>query len=138
MKSAKLALSFLLIVISTSLFTSCTPESLDYTATTREFISKGQWSVDHYYAGQDKTAQYSSYQFTFVGNGTASATNGVETIAGTWGVVTDVNRNEVLQISMNSQDPNIQELNVNWSVIDKNNATIAMKDGASVLRFRKL
>lgn len=138
MKSAKLITSFLLIVISTSLFTSCTPESLDYSSTTREFISKGQWSVDLFFAGQDKTAQYSGYQFSFIGNGTATATNGVETVSGTWSVATDVNRNEILRINMNSQDPRIQDLNVQWSITDKNNYIIAMKDGSNELRFKKL
>lgn len=137
MKSAKPALSFLLIVISTSLFTSCTPESLDYSATTREFISKGQWSVDLFFAGQDKTAQYSGYQFSFIGNGTATATNGVETVSGTWNVVRDVNRNEILSINMNTQNQ-MQELNVQWNVTDKNNFIIAMKDGSNELRFKKL
>lgn len=137
MKSAKPALSFLLIVISTSLFTSCTPESLDYSATTREFISKGQWSVDLFFAGQDKTAQYSGYQFSFIGNGTATATNGVETVSGTWSVVRDVNRNEILSINMNTQNQ-MQELNVQWNVTDKNNSIIAMKDGSNELRFKKL
>lgn len=137
MKSAKPALSFLLIVISTSLFTSCTPESLDYSATTREFISKGQWSVDLFFAGQDKTAQYSGYQFSFIGNGTATATNGVETVSGTWSVVRDVNRNEILSINMNTQNQ-MQELNVQWNVTDKNNFIIAMKDGSNELRFKKL
>lgn len=138
MKSVKLALSILLIVISTSIFSSCTRESFDYSATAKEFISKGQWSVDLFFAGQDKTAQYSGYQFTFTGNGTVTATNTVETIEGIWSVVTDVNRNEVLQINMNSQDPHIQELNVHWSVTDKNNLFIAMKDGSNELRFKKL
>lgn len=137
MKSATISLSFLLIVIFTAVFTSCTPESLDYSATTKEFISKGQWSIDLFFAGQDKTAQYSNYKFTFLGNGTAAATNGIETIPGTWSVVTDVNRNEILLINMNTQNQ-MQELNVQWSVTDKNNLIIAMKDGSNALRFKKL
>lgn len=55
MKNATL-FSFLLIVVSTSLFTRCTPENLDYVSTAKEILPQGKWSVDYYFSGQDKTA----------------------------------------------------------------------------------
>lgn len=136
MKNQKLA-SILIFIISTHFFISCTRESADYTSTAKEIISQGTWVVDYYYAGQNKTAQFSNYQFSFIGNGTVTALNGGNSFSGTWSVVTDVNRNEVLKINL-VQEPNLQELNNQWSVGDKTSLSVSMNVNGSELRFKKL
>jgi hypothetical protein len=135
MKNAKL-FSYLLIVASTSFFARCTPERLDDFGTAKEIISNGQWSVDYYYAGQDKTTQFSNYQFSFIGNGTVTANYGTGSINGTWAILRDVNRNEVLRISI--QEPHLQELNEQWNVVNASSDILGMKGSNSELRLKKL
>jgi hypothetical protein len=137
MKNVKLAVS-LLILASTSFFTSCTPENLDYISTTKEIISKGQWSVDYYYSGQDKTTQYSNYQFSFLANGSLVGAGSASSFTGTWSMERDVNRNDVIRITINSQEPHLMELNEQWNVTDKANDAVTMKEGNDELRIRKL
>lgn len=124
-----------LIVFSTLFFTSCTKENLDYRSTAREIISSGRWSVDYYFQGQNKSAQFDNYQFNFLGNGTLSATNGSVSINGTWSVVRDVNRNEVLRI--NIQESFFRDLNEQWNVTGTDSYSVSMKTESRELRLRK-
>jgi hypothetical protein len=134
MKNAKL-FSYLLIVISTSLFVRCTPENLDYGASTKEMIAGKQWSVDYYFAGQDRTIQFSNYKFSFVGNGTLTANDGTASVNGNWSMITDVNRNDVLQI--NISEAHLQGLNEQWTV-NLSSDVLIMKGAGSEMRLRKL
>lgn len=134
MKTAKF-FAYLFVVVSTSLFVSCTPENLDYGSTAREAITGKQWSIDYYFAGQDKTAEFSSYKFSFIGNGTLTADNGSDPVNGNWTMITDVNRNDVLKISI--PEPHLQGLNEQWTVNLSSNVLI-MKGSGSEVRLRKL
>ena len=82
MKATKF-FAYLLIVFSTSLFTNCTRENIDYGSTTKETITKSQWSVDYFFAGQNVTTQFSNYKINFVGNGTVIANDGTSSVNGT-------------------------------------------------------
>lgn len=135
MKNPK-SFSLLLFVICSALFTRCTPENLDYISTAKETISRGQWSVEYYFAGQDKTDQFTNYQFSFSGNGTVSATDGNNRIGGTWSMLHDVNRNEVLR--MNIQEAHFQELSEEWKVNSAGSNLVTLKEGQNELRLRKL
>jgi hypothetical protein len=134
MKTVKF-FTFLFILISASSFFSCTPENLDYGATTKEMITGRQWSVDYYFAGQDKTAQFSNYKFSFIGNGTLTADNGTDPINGNWVMITDVNRNDVLKI--NIPEAHLQGLNEQWTV-NLSSDVLIMKGSGSEMRLRKL
>lgn len=137
MKTANFA--SILIFFSFLFFTGCTPENFNYPGTAKEIISQGTWSVDYFYAGQDKTAQFSSYHFTFTGNGTLTGANATNNFSGTWSMVRDVNRNDVIRISISSQEPYLTELNESWNVTSKDINVIAMQDGNNAqLRFKKL
>lgn len=135
MKNTKF-FSCLLIVVSTSFFISCTRDNVDYGSTTKETLVKAQWSVDYYYAGGDKTAQLNNYRFRFIGNGTVTATDGTDSFNGSWNMLTDVNRNEVLQIHI--QEAHLQDLNDQWTVALTSNDVLSMKGANSELRLRKL
>ena len=128
--------SSLLIIISTSLFTSCTRENIDYGSTTKEALTKAQWSVDYFFAGQDKTALFSGYAFNFVGNGTVTATDGTNSFNGNWSMITDANRNDVLRI--NISEAHLQDLNSQWSVNLTPDGSLTMKGALSEMRLRKL
>ena len=132
MKTAKF---LLLIIISTSLF-SCTQENLNYGSTTKETITKAQWSVAYFYAGQDQTAQFSNYKINFTGNGTVTASDGASSVNGTWSMVTDVNRNDVLRI--NISETYLQGLNEQWTVKQTSDEMLTMKAAGNEIHLRKL
>jgi hypothetical protein len=132
MKTAKF---LLLIIISTSLF-SCTQENLNYGSTTKETITKAQWSVDYFYAGQDLTAQFSNYKINFVGNGTVTACEGTTTVNGTWSMITDINRNDVLRI--NISEVYLQGLNEQWTVKQTSDDVLTMKAAGNEIHLKKL
>jgi hypothetical protein len=134
MKNAKF-FSYLLIVVFTSLFVRCTPENLDYGSGTKEMITGKQWSVDYYFAGQDRTAQFSNYKFSFAGNGTLTANDGIASVNGNWSMITDVNRNDVLKI--NIAEAHLQSLNEQWTV-SLSSGVLIMKGTESEMRLRKL
>ncbi len=128
--------SYLLIVVSTSFFTRCTPENIDYRSTAREFISAGQWSIEYYNDGQDKTAQFHDMRFRFLGDGTVTANASNISVLGNWSIVRDVNRNEVLGININEQ--HFPALADQWTVTSAQAELLVMKDGGRELRLRKL
>jgi hypothetical protein len=137
MKNLKL-FTAILVVLITIPFTNCTPEQ-DFGLSSKEIISQGKWSVDYYYAGQNKTAQYSSYRFIFNGNGTVSCEQAGVNYTGSWSMIKDVNRNDVLLMQMNSSQPDLSELNVHWTVNSISNSLVDMKDDSSTeFRLRKL
>jgi len=133
MKNAKF-FTYLLIIISTSLFVSCTRENLGYGSTTREIITGKQWSVDYYFAGQDRTAQFNNYKFNFVSDGTLTANDGIASVNGNWSMLTDVNRNDVLRI--NISEAHLQ-LNEQWTV-NPSADILVLKGTGSEMRLRKL
>ena len=139
MKIQNLAASFLLILAAFT-FTHCTKEQVeDNSSTTKEIITQGKWTVDYFFADQDITAQYSNYQFVFLGNGTVMAKGNQHELSGTWSMIRDVNYNDVIRINIDTQDPSMAELNDQWSVTNKSLATVVMQDGtSSQLRFKKL
>jgi hypothetical protein len=132
MKTAKF---LLLIIISTSLF-SCTQENLNYGSTTKEAITKAQWSVDYFYSGQDLTAQFSNYKINFTGNGTVTANDGATSVNGTWNMITDVYRNDVL--SINISELHLQGLNEQWTIKQTSENVLTMKAAGSEIHLRKL
>src|SRR5438270_10926637 len=138
MKTAKLP-AFVLLFISTLLLIHCTPARQDYATTAKEIISQGKWSVDYYFAGQNKTSAYTNYQFTFNSNGGVNCTAGTTVSTGTWSMITDVDYNDVMIINMNTQEPVLLEFSQKWNVTDKSLSAIGMKDISNVeLRLRRL
>lgn len=127
--------AYLLVVISTSLFTKCTPENLDYGSTAKETITKAQWSVDYFFAGQDVTAQFSNYKINFVPNGTVTASDGTTSVNGTWSMITDLNHNDVLRI--NISETHLQDLNDQWTVKQTSDDVLTMKTAANEIRLKK-
>ena len=136
MKSSKFFVG-LLLLFSSMAFVRCTPDQY-ISNSTKDVLSTGKWAVDYYYAGQDKTAQFNSYEFTFVGTGDVSGTNGSNQVQGKWSIMKDVNRNDVLEINLQTQEPFLLELNEIWKVADKSTDVIAMDGSGMQLRLRKM
>ena len=116
MRTTKLSVSFILL-LSAFFFSNCTRDTqVNYTENTSEIITQGKWSVEYFFANQDLTAQYNNYQFTFLGNGTLTATNNTMQVHGNWRMIKDVDRKDILQININTGDPNLVEMNEHWNV----------------------
>jgi len=135
MKSSKTLVGLLLFFTSIA-FSNCTPDQ-DYSSSTKDFLSQNKWTVDYFFAGQDKTAQYSSFEFNFKGDGTVSGNTSSGAFEGTWSMMKDVSRNDVIEININNQ-PQFAELNEQWKVTDKGITTIDMNGITTQMRLRKL
>jgi hypothetical protein len=138
MKTVKIFAALLLS--SSLLFTGCSGD-YDQIGTTKETIIRGTWSIDYFYAGQDKTAGYSYYKLTFYPNGTVLSACPQDSFTGTWQMRKDSKRNDVLLLQLASQQADLKELNLNWTVQDMNTTTITMKEETTQtaqLRLRKV
>ena len=135
MKSLKV--SSALFLFFSFVFTSCSPDH-DFLSSTNEIITRGSWNVE-FFANDNKTAELGSLNFQFNGNGKLSATNGVTTVQGSWNVIKDVDRSDVLTINMNEQG-SVSELSNTWSVKTKttNNFILQAKGSTTEFRLRKL
>ena len=136
MKCKNLLVGLLLFIISNS-FNRCTPDQ-DYSTSTKDILSAGKWSVDYYYAGQDKTTQYSNYEFNFQGNGVVTGKTANGEFTGNWALLKDVGYNDVVEIHINTQEPELQALNELWKVTGKSMSIISMNGSSMELRIRKL
>jgi hypothetical protein len=139
MKNPK-SILFLLLLSSSLFFTSCS-ETQDDVNTTGEIVSQGKWSVDYYFMGQDRTAQYSNYQFVFSGNGNLTGTHGTISFTGAWNIIKDINNEDLLQINIATQEPQLNDLNDRWNVTNTTTAVVAMKSASGTnaqFRIRKL
>jgi hypothetical protein len=135
MKSLKI--SAVLALLFSFCFTSCSPDH-DLLSSTNEIITRGTWDVE-FFANDSKTAEVGNYNLVFKGNGELSATNGTKTVDGKWSVIRDVDRTDIVTISLNEQD-NVGELSNVWAVKAKslNAFKFQAKGNTTELRLRKL
>ena len=135
MKSLKIYAALLLFVAFSS--TSCSPDH-DFLSSTNEIITRGSWDVE-FFANDSKTAEFASYSFQFSGNGKMYGSNGIKSVEGSWNVIRDADRTDVLTINMNEQG-NVAELSNVWFVKAKNinNFKLQAKGGNTEFRLRKL
>ena len=124
------------IILTISLLASCTRESISYGDTTREAITKSQWSIDYYFTGQDRTAEFSIYKFSFTGSGIVKAEDRSGSFTGNWNMVKDVMRNDIL--SINISEAHLQSLNDKWTVSLIQDGSITMKGATSEVRLKRL
>ena len=132
----KLTIFSFFFILTISLLGSCTRENISYGDTTREAITKSQWSIDYYFAGQDRTAEFSNYKFSFTGNGIVKAEDGSGSFSGNWNMATDARRNDVLSIQIS--EAHLQSLNDKWIVNLIQDGSLTMKGTTSEVRFKRL
>lgn len=135
MKSAK-NFAVLLLLSSSFLFTRCT-ESTDNFDTSAEALARGTWTVDHYFSGTDQTAAYADYQFTFSPAGILSCDYSASSCKGDWQVVKKV-ESEILNIQLATPQTELKELNEQWTISATDVQTITLKNGAELLKLRRL
>jgi len=95
--------------------------------TLAEIIVDGNWIVVNYNdSGIDETANYTGFNFTFNQDGTVVATNGTETINGTWEDVIDGEIQKLI-LDMGLTVP-FDEFNDDWDVEVFTETRIELKD----------
>lgn len=98
----------------------------------------GTWRITNFNdSGQDETSDFNGYNFSFNSDGTLVATNGSNTVNGTWSVTDDSNSNDDSSsnddIDFNIFFPvpdsnNFEDLNDDWDIISTSSTKIELID----------
>ena len=111
--------------------------------TLADLIINGKWVVANYNdSGVDETANYAGFDFTFSLTGTLVATNGTDTINGTWEEVIDGEKHKLV-LDMGATVP-FDEFTEDWDVVSFSDTRIDLKDisggdgTTDILVFEKL
>lgn len=111
-----------MIVLSTFILISCSKKD-DVVTVPLNTTIEGTWRVNLYFDNNsDETSKFSGYNFTFNSNGQISATNGSNSVSGTWSQGSNrfyINFGTTAVFS---------DLNDNWLLVEKTTASIKMKD----------
>ncbi|WP_369997140.1 hypothetical protein [Winogradskyella sp.] len=113
----------------------------------------GTWRITNFNdSGQNETSDFNGYDFTFNSNGTLVATNGSNTLTGTWSVTDDSNSSDDSSsdddIDFNiffpvSDDNDFEDLNDDWDVVTTTSTRIELIDisggngGTDMLTFER-
>ena len=111
--------------------------------------TQGTWRISSYVdSGNNETSNFTGYNFTFGPSNVLTATNGTNTYAGTWSVVTDNsnddNTSSDLDFNIAFASPaNFADLTDDWDVVSHTATTISLIDvsggngGTDTLVFTK-
>ena len=115
----------------------------------KNIISEGSWKITYYYdTDKDETNNFTGYNFTFSKNNVLTATNGTNTIIGTWSITgssddDDSGSNDVDFNIFFSAPEHFEDLSDDWDVIEKSSTVIKLMDvsggngGTDYLTFTK-
>jgi len=153
-----------LIMLSLSLMSmTCSSSVDDITDDTSQEIEQiqdtatsGVWKITSYIdSGQDETNDFTGYEFIFESNGVLTASNGNNTLTGTWSI-TDSNSNSSSDDDDSSSDidfniffpvahsHDFEDLNDDWEIVIYDDNTISLIDisggngGTDTLVFEKI
>ncbi len=82
----------------------------------------GGWRVSYYFDNSDETYKFTGYTFTFNNGGQLTATNGSNTVTGTWST-----GSSKLIINFGAA-ANFSDLNDDWLIEEKTSSSIKLKD----------
>lgn len=119
MKITKI-ISALAIVFALGTFQSCSKD--DATPSQTATSTEGNWRVSLYFDNSDETYKFTGYTFTFNSNGTIAATNGSNTVTGTWSQVSSK-----FNIDF-GVTPVFSDQNDDWLIVEKTTTSIKLKD----------
>lgn len=88
-------------------------------------LTNGVWYVTYFFDDFDETANYDGYEFTFASDNTAQATNGSNTVPGTWMFEGGSTPDLVLFFGTNSP---FDELDDDWDILEATNDIIRLRD----------
>ena len=112
-----LAIAFAGIIFTS---TSCSKDSVS--SNTSQSATDGNWRLSLYFDNSDETNKFSGYIFSFNSNGQVSATNGTNTVAGTW---SQTSSKFILDFGATAL---FSDLNDDWLIEEKTAAAIKVKD----------
>lgn len=108
-------------------------------------IKVGAWRVSNFVEdGIDQTHHFSSYAFTFSENGTVSATNGTNTVTGTWTTSSSSSSGSKFILNFNASSGPFEEISEDWRIESVTTILIDLKhvsggDGSiDLLTFAKI
>lgn len=111
--------------------------------------TQGTWRVTSYVdSGTDETNHFTGYNFTFSNGGVLTATNGSNTVTGTWSVTSDNSNDDSpsndLDFNIGFTAPaNFADLTDDWDIVTYSDTTISLIDisggngGTDTLVFTK-
>ena len=111
--------------------------------------TQGTWRVTSYIdSGTDETNHFTGYNFTFGNGGVLTATNGSNTVTGTWSVLNDDSNDDSpsndLDFNIGFTAPaNFADLTDDWDIVTYSDTTISLIDisggngGTDTLVFTK-
>ncbi len=88
-------------------------------------LTTGVWYITYFFDDFDETSNYNGYEFTFASDNTAQATNGSNTVPGTW--MFDGGSTPDLTLFFGTTDP-FDELDDDWDIIEATSDIIRLRD----------
>ncbi|MFK5983758.1 MAG: hypothetical protein QM499_12680 [Flavobacteriaceae bacterium] len=106
-----------------------------------EYLTTDTWFVDFFFDETDETSNFCEYGFNFETGGAVSASNGSNSVDGTWNVILDSDELKVV-LDFGNEIP-FDKLNDDWKVINGTINEIEMQDvsggngGVNLLTFNR-
>lgn len=126
------------LVLSLSLIVSCSTSEDDSTNNTVEIqqlestAETGTWRVTNLVdSGRDETSDFNGYVFSFLENGTVTATNGTTIYDGTWSVTRDDDDDNDVEFNIFFPVPDsndFDDLNDDWDIVSYSDTIINLID----------
>lgn len=108
-------------------------------------IKTGTWRVSNFVEdGNSQTHHFTGYAFTFSDNGTVSATNGSNTVTGTWTTSSSSSSGSKFILNFNASNGPFEEISEDWRIENVTSILIDLKhvsggDGSiDLLTFTKI
>lgn len=148
--------SLLVILCFTLIFSACSNndddgnvnDSSEQIAQLENTVQSGTWRITGFIdSGENETSDFTGYNFSFNSDGSLVATNGTDTLTGTWSVTDDSSSSDDdidFNIFFPVPDTNdFEDLNDDWDVISHTSTKIQLIDisggngGTDNLTFEK-
>lgn len=149
--------SLLVILCFTLIFSACSNndddgdvnDNSEQIAQVENTVESGTWRITNFIdSGKNETSDFTGYNFSFNSDGSLVATNGTDTLTGTWSVTDDSSSSSNDDIDFNIffpvQDTNdFEDLNDDWDIISYTSVKIELIDisggngGTDNLTFEK-
>lgn len=138
-----LRLSIIFITLFFLALTGCKKEDnpINSSSNIKEILTSGTWRITYFFDDKDETAHFTGFNFTFLTNGTVTASNGSSNVNGTWNTGTDDSSNKLYLTFVSNAT--FEELNEDWHVIEKGGNKIRLEHisggsgGTDYLTFEK-
>ena len=136
----------LMMVAVAFLFLNCSTDDDDQmedaqpAAQVEDEVTEGTWRITEFIdSGDNETALFADYNFTFNTNGTLIATNNTDTLEGTWSISSDDDDDDDddeddldFNIFFPVPDSNdFEELNDDWDIVSSSSTRIELADISS-------